>query len=212
MLSPQFSNNTQDLLNPDKKGRNASLAGQYGFDPSGNNEIGAMFRRGSFGLYPRFASEIGFGNELEADRQARIRKMLQQWSEQNLMGRSNAMRQGLLGRADTQGARIAAIAGGTPGIGQAQGAALAARLGASRQADQYQAHLGSAGGQMEIQDLIGQLTREGQSLPSLDQLLQMYGPIEGRSQANAAAHASSGLGGIAQILGNLAGSGALGRR
>jgi hypothetical protein len=202
-------NNTGDLLNPDKKGRNQALYGRWGGDPKGNNEIGRMFRDLSAGWYPISASRVGFANEVEPMRQAMLR---QAFYDASPMGQQSAiddarakLQSGAIDAGNTMARYLRANGGG---IGAEQGAMINSMNQANNQAGQMQQQLMSPQGQMAMRQMLSQLYGQAQD-PGLEPLAGMFGAIEQRHQQNAAEQASGGFAGsMMPILGQMAGAGA----
>jgi hypothetical protein len=109
--------------------------------------------------------------------------------------------------AGNQAGNYLAETGG--GIGAQQGAAINSMNQANQQSGAFEQYLASPEGQAHFNAVMQQLYGQGQDL-GLDPLLQMFGPVENRNSANAAAQAQGGsaLGSILGIVGQMAGGGA----
>jgi len=199
-----------DILNPSKEQRNKSLYGDYGYDPNGNNENGAILRRLSQGAGWQAAQGIGFQNQLEPNRQGAITGLVNASNPSNMIAQAQGAGQGAMSQG-MQAGQGAANQLAQQGFGAgAQGGAIQGGANAGTHAANallFQANSPQA--QMQaLQQMLGAISQAPGS--GLEQLLQMFQPIETRQQANYAQHQQGGLSGLAGLLGQGLGAWATG--
>lgn len=192
-----------DLLNPNKNDRNNALFGSMGFDPKGNNEIGAWLRRLAQASGVSAAGGLGLQNELDPQRQGAIRALVNINNPANMIQQAKGAGAGLQARGNEAGTinaqRIAQSGGGLGAQLGAQVAGQNAGIDASNQL-----LLNAYSPQAQSQALEMQVNVADQAAgPGLQQLLQMFAPIEQRSATNAAQKAQGGLGGFGSLLGSV---------
>lgn len=200
-----------DILDPNKDQRNQTLFKNFGMDPNGNNEIGAWLRRLAQGSGYQAAQGIGFQNQLEPQRQGAISALVNSANPSNMVAQAQASGQGLVNQGSQYGQQSAnnlahlGLGAGAQ-AGAMQQSANQGQMGANNLL--YQANSPQAQ-QMALQSLLAAISQAPGA--GLNQLLQMFGPIETRQQANYAQHQNGGLAGIGGILGSvLPGIGGLG--
>jgi len=171
LLQGRHGQNYQDLF----KG--------LGLDPNGNNEIGAMFKALSAGNYQGALSRQGFNNSLENRYQQIFGQLLnQQTVDPNVQSQraaeniyANSARSQRQARAAGQGMAAGTVQGQINGMG----------LDASQQAagaDQYYHDPATIAG--NLANMLGQINQGQSTNPYMQNLLQMFGPIEQRHQQN----------------------------
>lgn len=182
---------TQDILS----GNRQNLFGNYSMDAKGNNEVGAWLRRLSQGAGENAAYGLGFQNSLEPQRESAITGLINNLNPANQVANAQGVGQSLIRQSANQGTQNAArLAQMGFGAGT-QGGAVQDALNQGTRANNaaiFQANSPQAQTQ-SLQDILMAIQQApGQGL---NQLLQMFSPIETRQQANYAQHQNGGLGG-----------------
>jgi hypothetical protein len=187
---------------------------KYGYSRSGDNENGAFLRDLSAYNFGPAASRNAFNAGMENDYQKTLETILNGLRNSNPA--MQAQRAGNATRAQygqaqgyaDQSARAQGLGAGAQ-LGNQQGLqSQAARAGAAAQAP----YLDPQWKRNQLMQALGLMAQSQESNPYLDQIMQAFAPIEGRSQANAAARAQRGIGGIAgnilgQYLSSMSGGG-----
>jgi len=185
-------------------GNKQNLYGQFNQDPGGNNEIGSWLRRLSQGSGYQAAQGIGFQNQLEPNRQGAIAGLVNASNPSNMVAQAQAGGQGAInqglqaGQQNAQGLAHLGLGTGAQAGALTQGANMGTHAANQMLFNAYTPQAQTSALQA-ILAAIGQAPGAG-----LEQLLQMFGPIETRQQANYAQHQQGGLGGA---LGGLLGQG-----
>lgn len=188
------------------KNANADAYKQYGLDPKGNNEFGAIIRRSVPAIGENFWSRVAFQNQLEPGRQDSIRGLISQFAPGNVQSGIDAQR-ALLARqgaesADMARARVAGYGGST----EAQiAAALAARNQEIEAANQYQNYMYSPEGQAAR--AAAQMQGYGYASDlGLANMMPLFSAVETRNQQNQAEKQAGGLGALGGVLGGIVGN------
>lgn len=182
-------------------GNKQNLFGNFNMDATGNNEIGAWLRRLAQGSGEQASQGIAFQNSLEPQRQGAITGLVNNSNPANMIANAQSQGQGYVRQAGAQGQQNAARLGQMGFGAGAQGGAVQNALNQGVQT-KNQALFQANSPEAQNQALQSMLQAIAQSPGAgLNQLLQMFGPIEQRNSANAAAHANNGLGGTGQLLG-----------
>ena len=171
LLQGRHGQNYQDLF----KG--------LGLDPNGNNEIGAMFKALSAGNYQGALSRQGFNNSLEGRYQQIFSQLLNQQTVDPNVQSQRAAENIYANSARSQ--RQARAAGQGMAAGAGQGQINGMGLDASQQAagaDQYYHDPATIAG--NLANMLGQINQGQSTNPYMQNLLQMFGPIEQRHQQN----------------------------
>lgn len=191
-----------DLTNQKQKEQFLPTAGVTKTNP---NPIGAGFRLAGAGLLPRFFDQLEFGDSLEKGRENNIKTGLAALAPGGMVSRNRALRGRLRAGATDKAATVAAGLRATgAGIGAGQGAMVAAQNEANRSANDAELMDASPQGIAQAQAARAGMYQQGQQIPTLEDMLAMFAPIEQRNAANAAANASKGIGGLMQAAGGIA--------
>lgn len=183
------------------------LAGMLGIDPRGNNVLGDSFRNLSIGYTPSAYSSAAFSSALQPGQQQNLLRMLQQLSPGNQWGNAQAVRTQAMGGANDAAAQTAAsLRASGAGIGAGQGAMVGAYNNANRTANDYLSNAWSPQGISATGQAMGSIYGQASQNPSLQNMLGMYGPMEGMHQQNQQEQNQGGLMPILQGLGGLAGT------
>lgn len=202
--------NLEDLLG----GRNSSAYQQFvrqlGLDPNGNNEIGQMFKSLSYGNYAGALGRQGFNNSLEGRYQQMFGNLLNQLTVDPNVQSQRASENIYANSARSQRQARAAGSGLADGAvqGQINGMGLQASQQAS-QADQY--YHDPATIAANLSQALGQINNAQGTNPYMNNLMQLFGPVEQRYQQNRQEQSQGGLNGIlGSVLGGLSGGGGFG--
>lgn len=190
--------------------RKSDLFKQYGLDRGGNNELGASFKAYAAYLHGPGASRMAYNANLEGDYQKTLKQILQRINNNasyyTTQGQRGANRlSALYGRAQglaDQSARAQGLGAGAQ-LGTSQGLSQRAVRDASGVQEQW------LNPNRQTQDMLqsAQLLEQAmQSNPYLNQMLQLFAPIEQRHIQNQSERGPGFLGQLAQgVIGNLAG-------
>jgi len=172
-----------------------------GLDPKGDNEIAPMLRALSAGNYQGALSRQGFNNSLEGRYQQIFSQLLnQQTVDPNVQSQraaeniyANSARSQRQARAAGQGMAAGAVQGQINGMG----------LDASQQAagaDQYYHDPATIAG--NLANMLGQINQGQSTNPYMQNLLQMFGPIEQHNMNSEQVRQSNSIWGkIGQVAG-----------
>ncbi len=206
MAAIAASPNPQPITAQDILTRNLqALFKQFGLDPNGNNEEGAIARELQQALLPVVASQYGLQNQLIPATEQAVTSAAQSFTpegRQAIMDERNAQldQQGAQ-QGQINAAKVAA-AGGSPQA--AAGAALASRNAATTAENAYGNNLYSPTGNLEAaQGLTG--LQNGLSGPLTQQGLQLGNFVEMRHDQNQQEQQNGTFGQIAGLLGGALG-------
>jgi hypothetical protein len=185
------------------KQANADWYKSLGMDQGGDNEIGAIYRRLIPGLAEQAFSGQALRSELEPQRQGAVRSLVALGDPSNMVANARAgggrVQSDALASGRLNASRLGQLGAG---MGTQWGAVADAQNQGVEQSNNMLANAYDP--QNQAKALIGQLQAIQQAGGDpLEILMQMFSPLEQRSNANKQDKAKGGLSGLGGILGSV---------